>query len=115
MLVERAVEPKKGYWDVPGGFVDVGENFEESVQREIKEELGIDLENLEYAGSWIDTYEYQEIIYPTICVMFIAKLKATPDIKPADDVASYKFFKPSELPFEKFAFAWMEKFFKNYI
>lgn len=115
MLVERAVNPKKGYWDVPGGFLDVQETFEESVHREVKEELGIEIGDLKYAGSWVDTYEFQGINHPTVCAMFSAEIKGASKIKPADDVASYKFFKPAELPFEKFAFPWMKEFFKSYI
>jgi NAD+ diphosphatase len=115
LLVERAVNPKKGYWDTPGGFVEENETFEECTIREAKEELGIEIENLKYLGSMLDVYEFQGIEYTTLGVMFEAAIKDLANIKPADDVAGYKFFKPAELPYERFAFAWMEKFFKSYI
>jgi 8-oxo-dGTP diphosphatase len=36
------VNKKPGIWDLPGGRINVGENKEEALRREIKEELGID-------------------------------------------------------------------------
>ena len=41
LLVERAGEPLKGYWSLPGGLVETGERLEEAVRREILEETGL--------------------------------------------------------------------------
>ncbi len=43
LLVKRAREPAKGLWSVPGGLVDVGETLEEAVQREVREEVGLEV------------------------------------------------------------------------
>src|SRR3990167_5169640 len=56
MLVKRKYNPKKGYWDLPGGFVDLNESGEECSRREIIEELGIKLKKLIYLGSYPDKY-----------------------------------------------------------
>lgn len=115
LLVKRAIDPRKGFWDVPGGFVDQGETFEECTIREAKEELGAEITDLKYIDSMIDTYLFQDIEYETLGVMFEATLNNIDDLEPADDVASYEFFKPDALPFEDFSFRWMEKFFRNYV
>jgi 8-oxo-dGTP diphosphatase len=39
--VERAREPLKGYWSIPGGLVEVGEGLEDAVRREVLEETGL--------------------------------------------------------------------------
>ncbi|MGM1048125.1 MAG: NUDIX domain-containing protein [Bacillota bacterium] len=44
LLVLRKKSPEAGYWSLPGGKVEYMETVENAVIREIKEELGIDIE-----------------------------------------------------------------------
>jgi 8-oxo-dGTP diphosphatase len=41
LLIQRAQEPYKGLYALPGGFVDIQETLEEAAQRELKEETGL--------------------------------------------------------------------------
>ncbi|MDE7160900.1 MAG: NUDIX hydrolase [Muribaculaceae bacterium] len=41
LLVERGVEPYKGYWALPGGFMKEDESIEECAMRELLEETGM--------------------------------------------------------------------------
>ena len=65
LLIRRASEPKKGFLDLPGGFVDLGdESIESGAIRELSEELSLNLteDRLVYLGSNIDkTYVYQNV------------------------------------------------------
>jgi 8-oxo-dGTP diphosphatase len=43
LLEKRRSAPGKGKWSIPGGLVDLGENIEHAVVREVKEETGLDV------------------------------------------------------------------------
>jgi ADP-ribose pyrophosphatase YjhB (NUDIX family) len=46
LIVERASEPFKGYWSLPGGILECGEKLDQGVRREILEETGLEVEPL---------------------------------------------------------------------
>ena len=41
LLIERGIEPYKGRWAFPGGFVNMDENTEQGALRELQEETGV--------------------------------------------------------------------------
>src|SRR4249919_2451005 len=50
---ERAHEPRKGEWSLPGGLLELGESLADAVRREIKEETNLDVE----VGPIIETFD----------------------------------------------------------
>jgi 8-oxo-dGTP diphosphatase len=50
LLVKRKNEPFKGYYALPGGFVNEGERVEEAAKREAKEETSLDIELVDILG-----------------------------------------------------------------
>jgi NAD+ diphosphatase len=51
LLLARSNRFVTGFYSVLAGFVEPGETIEETVRREIKEEVGIDVRNIRYFGS----------------------------------------------------------------
>jgi 8-oxo-dGTP diphosphatase len=43
LMGRRTIEPRRGYWTLPGGYVELGESAEEAAVREAKEEVGVDV------------------------------------------------------------------------
>ena len=50
LLIRRGVNPGKGQWALPGGFMDAGEMPQEALVRELYEEVGIQVEVGELLG-----------------------------------------------------------------
>lgn len=50
LLLRRAVDPGRGGWDLPAGYLDPGESFEMAARRETREEAGIEVEIVALAG-----------------------------------------------------------------
>ena len=46
LLVERAREPLKGWWSLPGGVLETGERLRDGICREVLEETGLVVEPL---------------------------------------------------------------------
>lgn len=92
LLAKRANQPKQGEWDLPGGFIEPGEVVTEGLRREIREETGLELENLRRLHQAAGDYAGK----PTL--NFIYTATATGEPLAGDDVAELAWFPLSELP-----------------
>jgi 8-oxo-dGTP diphosphatase len=54
LLVKRKNKPFKGYFVLPGGFVDEGEKIEDAARREVKEETSLDIQLVDILGVYSD-------------------------------------------------------------
>jgi len=114
MLVKRRVEPKKGYWDWPGGFIEPNESLEDSVRREIKEELGVEVEKIRIVGVYSDNYLFQGLKYPMLGIAVSAKITGG-EIKAADDILEYRYFPAEEILKMELAFENIKQGISDYL
>lgn len=114
LLVKRKNNPNKSFWDTPGGFIEFQETFEQSVRREIKEELGITLRSFQYFGSYCDRYLYKNINYFSLIVIYTSEI-TTKKLIARDDITEVCFFSKEKLPWKKLAFSWLKKALKDYL
>ena len=56
LLARRAHDPDAGLWDTLGGFLDVGEEPEAGLRRELREEAGVEIEIGELVTMYVDRY-----------------------------------------------------------
>lgn len=56
LILERAQEPFAGRWDVPGGFVEMGERPEQAAIREVREETGLTVSVTGLIGAFTSAY-----------------------------------------------------------
>ena len=97
LLSRRAFEPEAGKWDIPGGFLGVGEDPLDALRRELREEAGLEIEPLELAGIWADTYGGAEEATATLNLYWTARIVSGEPV-PADDVAELRWFALDDLP-----------------
>lgn len=88
LVVRRAKEPARGTLDLPGGFCDMQETVEEGMRREIKEETGLDVGQMEYLFSSPNVYQYSGMGVHTLDMDFLVRVHGdVPIVRAADDAA----------------------------
>ncbi|MEW9094914.1 MAG: NUDIX domain-containing protein [Clostridiaceae bacterium] len=50
LLLLRERSPEAGYWSIPGGKVEFFDTIEDSIKREVKEELGVEIDIIKLLG-----------------------------------------------------------------
>jgi ADP-ribose pyrophosphatase YjhB (NUDIX family) len=100
LFAKRAQEPYKGKYDLPGGFLDFGENPSEAARRELQEEAGILLSDIRVLDITNNLYDENT---STVDIVF-----ACHDwegvISSHDDVESFEWHPLSFMRSEQFAF-----------
>lgn len=93
LLIKELLENNKEHWIIPGGGVEFGETMNDAVKREMKEELGIDVEPV----GIIDFKEHMNLKYDYHTVIFFFRVKpASIDFKLEDKIIEAKFFTPED-------------------
>ena len=108
VLQRRNKEPKKGYWVLPGGFVDRGETLEEAAKREFFEETGLYTK----IKSLLGNYSYPG--EANIIIVYQSDITGG-TIQPCHESMSIDEFKKDEIPWDKLAFDTTKKALKKYL
>ena len=97
LLVERGIEPYKGCWAFPGGFLRMDETTEAGALRELKEETEFDVEKgfLEQLGCFSDVNRDPRGRVLTIAYYALVQKG---DVKGGDDAAKAKWFAIGDIP-----------------
>lgn len=94
LLVRRRIDPGRGKWHIPSGFVDAGEHPQEAALREVREETGLDVT----IDGLFGVYTYADDPRGEGIWLCYRGRVVGGQPKPADDVSEVAFFPPTELP-----------------
>lgn len=95
LLIQRGIEPYKGQWAFPGGFMNMNETAEECAKRELEEETGLKNAAIEqfYTFSAVNRDPRERVI--TVAHYALVRLS---EVKGGDDAASAQWFTMNEIP-----------------
>ena len=98
LLCKRAIEPRKGFWNIPGGYLENEETVEEGAMREVMEEACIDVKMIGL---------HTVFSIPHISQIYMHFLAEMPDLNFAPGIESLEvvLFKEEEIPWKEIAFS----------
>lgn len=95
LLIKRGIEPYKGKWALPGGFLNPDESAEAGALRELKEETGIESAYIEQFHTYSEPNRDPRERVITIAHLALIKLQ---EVKGGDDAADARWFPIDEVP-----------------
>ena len=95
LLVERGLDPFKGRWAFPGGFLKMDEDADTGARRELKEETGLDTGSISQFGTFTDVDRDPRERVITIAYLALVRKE---DVKGGDDAVDARWFPVTSVP-----------------
>lgn len=108
LLCKRAIEPRRGYWTLPGGFMENGEGAAQAAERETWEEAFARVE----AGPLLSMITVTHI--SQVHLFFLAELDK-PEYSSGPESLEVELFAPEDIPWDSLAFSTVEQTLRNYL
>jgi len=97
LLCRRAIEPRRGYWTIPSGFLELGESCPEGAARETREEAGVEIE----IDALLAVYDVPRIGH--VHLIYRARLPSA-RVAPGPESEDARLFAWTEIPWRQLAF-----------
>jgi ADP-ribose pyrophosphatase YjhB (NUDIX family) len=107
VLLKRDIEPQKGKWVMPGGYVDRGEVVEAAALRETEEECGLKIRLKNLLGVYSYTGKLEVVI------VYVAEVTSG-NLMVGDETQAARLFDIGDIPWEKLAFESTQDALRDY-
>ena len=107
LLCKRNIEPRKGKWTLPAGFMELGESTSEGAARETSEEAGANFK----VGNLFTVMSVPRV--GQVHLYYLAEL-LNEDFNPGFETQEARMFSESEIPWEDLAFRTVQETLKHY-
>ena len=115
LLIRRAKDPHRGKLSVPGGFVDAGEVAEVALRREIREEVGLEVERLDYFCSLPNVYHYRGVTYQVLDFFFVGRVNTKSAQADPGEVTEICWLPRSQIVLEEIAFDSVREMLRRFL
>ena len=107
LLCLRNIEPRKGYWTLPAGFMELGETLAGGAARETVEEAGarIEIEGL---------YTVLNVVHVGQVHLFYRARLLDTDFAPGTETIEARLFREADIPWDQLAFRTVRETLKRY-
>ncbi len=107
LLCRRAIEPRRGFWTLPGGFMEIGETTEQGAIRETIEEAGarVELQGL---------YTVLNVVRVGQLHLFYRARLLDADFAPGPESLEAQLFSEADVPWDELAFRTVRETLKRY-
>jgi len=100
---------------VPGGFIDAGEIAEDALRREIREEVGLSVERLDYFCSLPNSYHYRGVTYQVLDFFFLGRVTAKAVQTDPTEVSEVCWIRREEIALEEIAFDSVREMLRRFL
>lgn len=107
LLCVRDIEPRRGYWTIPAGFLEEGEDPEEGARREAWEEAFARIEIRDLLG----VYAVPRI--SQVHLVYRARL-LDPAVRAGDETSEARLVRWEDVPWERLAFPTIERALRHF-
>lgn len=98
LLAKRGIEPRKGFWNLPAGFMENGETAEEGALREVEEETGMSVT--------IDRlHSVFSVVHANQVYLIFKATASSNEYTLTPESVEIEFFEPESIPWNDIAFS----------
>ncbi|HST75763.1 MAG TPA: NUDIX hydrolase [Acetobacteraceae bacterium] len=98
LMCRRAIDPRRGFWTLPAGYLELGETVEEGARREAWEEAQADI----VLDGILGVFSISRI--GQVQVIFRARFEGAPAYAAGEESLDVRLFRPEEIPWGEIAF-----------